>query len=190
MSEQLNPKTLDLVGVLTGRDYPELDVPVYFNEKLGFEIYQINKQIREAEARADEKKLKALDKELAEKIKATESERYVVTLVAIPSDVYRAIVAEVNEKHPDEATFPGMPSKPNPLGDALFTRKLWEAYIRTVTGPDGSQSHVGPDEIEVLISKAPDLAQASITRGISELRSGSAAGFEEAVKDLDFLSPA
>lgn len=189
MSEQLDPKKLDLIGVLSGRDYPELEVPVYFNEKLGFEIHQLQKKIAEAEVRGDSKTLEALDSERDNLVKQAEAEKYVVTLQGIPEKVYRSIIDQVNEEHPNETDLLGR-EKPNPKGDALFTKKLWQAYIRTVTAPDGSQNHVGEAEVDALIANAPAVAQEAITKGISELRTGSKAGFEYAAKEIDFLSSA
>lgn len=189
MSEQLDPKTFDLIGVLSGRDYPELEVPVYFNEKLGFEIHQIQKKIAEAEARGDSETLESLDVERDTLVKQAESEKYVVTLQGIPEKVYRSIIDQVNEEHPNETDLLGR-EKPNPKGDALFTKKLWQAYIRTVTAPDGAQNHIGEAEVDALIASAPAVAQEAITKGISELRTGSKAGFEYAAKEVDFLSPA
>lgn len=189
MSEQLDPKTFDLIGVLSGRDYPELEVPVYFNEKLGFEIHQLQKKIAEAEVRGDSKTLGALDSERDNLVEQAESEKFVVTLQGIPEKVYRSIIEKVNEDFPNETDILGR-EKSNPKGDAAFTRSLWQAYIRTVTAPDGRQSHVGEAEVDALIANAPAVAQEAITRGISELRTGSKAGFEYAVKELDFLSNA
>lgn len=189
MSEQLDPKTFDLIGVLSGRDYPELEVPVYFNEKLGFDIHQIQKKIGEAEARGDSAGLEALDAERDKLVKQAESEKYTVILQGIPEKVYRAIIDQVNEEHPNETDLIGR-ERPNPKGDALFTQKLWQAYIRTITAPDGSQNHVGEAEVDALIANAPAVAQESITKGISELRTSPKAGFEYAAKEIDFLSSA
>lgn len=189
MSETLDPKKLDLIGVLSGRDYPELEVPVYFNEKLGFEIHQLQKKIAEVEARGDSKTLEALDAERDKLVNQAESEKFVVTLQGIPEKVYRSIVDQVNEEHPNETDLFGR-EKSNPKGDELFTKKLWQAYIRTVTAPDGAQNHVGEAEVDALIAQAPSPAQEAITRGITELRTGSKSGFEYAVKELDFLSSA
>lgn len=189
MSEPLDPKTFDLIGVLSGRDYPELEVPVYFNEKLGFEIHQIQKKIAEAEARGDSETLESLDVERDTLVKQAESERYVVTLQGIPEKVYRSIIDQVNEEYPNETDLLGR-EKPNPKGDAMFTRELWKAYIRTVTTSDGAKNHAGEKEIDALIADAPAVAQEAITRGISELRTGSKAGFEYAAKEIDFLSSA
>lgn len=189
MSEQLDPKTFDLIGVLSGRDYPELEVPVYFNERLGFEIHRVQKKIAEAEVRGDSKALEALDAELNGLVKQAESEKFVVTLQGIPEKVYRSIIEKVNEDFPNETDILGR-EKSNPKGDAAFTRNLWQAYIRTVTSPDGSQNHVGEAEVDALIANAPAVTQEAITKGISELRTGSKAGFEYAAKEVDFLSPA
>lgn len=189
MSEPLDPKKLDLIGVLSGRDYPELEVPVYFNEKLGFSIQQMREMLKSLEMLGKDDEYRRVHEELEGLVKRTEDEKFVVTLRGIPEKVYRSIVDLVNEEHPDERDFLGQP-KPNPKGDALFTRKLCEAYLLKVVGPSGSETLVGQEEVQAIIDHAPAPAQEAITKGISELRTGSKAGFEYAVKELDFLSSA
>lgn len=189
MSEQLDPKKLDLIGVLSGRDYPELEVPVYFNEKLGFSIQQMREMLKSLEMLGKDDEYQRVHDELEGLVKRTLDEKFVVTLQGIPEKVYRSIIDTVSEEYPEERDFLGQ-VKPNPKGDALFTRKLWEAYLFKVTGPDGSETLVGPEEVQAIIDQAPAPAQEAITKGIAELRTGSKSGFEYAVKELDFLSSA
>lgn len=189
MSETLDPKTFDLIGVLSGRDYPELEVPVYFNEKLGFSIQQMREMLKSLELLGKDDEYRQVHEELEGLVNRTPDEKFVVTLQGVPEEVYRSIIDQVNEEHPGETDLLGR-EKPNPKGDAFFTKKLWQAYIRTVTAPDGRQSHVGEAEVDALIAKAPAPAQEAITKGIAELRTGSRAGFEYAVKEIDFLSSA
>lgn len=189
MSEQLDPKTFDLIGVLSGRDYPELEVPVYFNEKLGFSIQQMREMLKSLEMLGKDDEYQRVHAELEGLVERVASEKFIVTLQGIPEKVYRSIIEKVNEDFPNETDILGR-EKSNPKGDAAFTRSLWQAYIRTVTAPDGRQSHVGEAEVDALIANAPAVAQEAITRGISELRTGSKAGFEYAAKEIDFLSSA
>lgn len=189
MSIQPDPKKLDLIGVLSGRDYPELDVPVYFDEKLGFAIQQMREMLQSLALLDDDAEYQRVHEELEGLVKRTEDAKFVVTLQGIPEKVYRSIVDQVNEKHPEERDFLGQP-KPNIKGDALFTRMLWEAYVFKVVGPSGAETLVGPEEVQAIIDQAPAPAQAAIMEGIQELRSGAKAGFEFAVKELDFLSQA
>lgn len=189
MSEKLDPKTLDLVGVLSGRDFPELEVPVYFNEKLGFSIYQMKEKLKSLELLGKEEEYQKVHEELEGLIKRSEEDKYVITLRGIPEKVYRSILDQVNEEFPEETDILGR-EKPNPKGDALFTKKLWQAYIQNVTGPTGAQTLVGDTEVDALLNQAPAPAQEAITKGISELRTGAKAGFEYAVQEVDFLSNA
>lgn len=189
MTEELNPKTLDLIGVLSGRDYPTLDVPVYFNEALGFEIHQIQKELESAEKRGDTKKIKSLDEKLASKVKQAESEKYVVGMRSIPESVRRSVIAKVEEQFPQKTDLLGR-AENNPKADEEFTKRMWQAYIKTVTSPEGASKAVDEADINALYANAPITVHEQITRGIQELQTGAKSGFEYAAKEVDFLSQA
>lgn len=189
MTDAPNPKTLDLIGVLSGRDYPTLDIEVYFNETLGFEIGQLQDEISSSEARGDEAALAELDKKKADLLSQYENEKYVVTLQAIPEKVRRRIMEKIQEDFPEETDLLGRP-KPNPGADTAFAEEMWKSYLRTVTSPDGTSKVVDEADITALLNDAPALAQEAITRGIADLQTRSARGFEFAAKEVDFLSQA
>lgn len=190
MTEELvNPKTLDLVGVLSGRDYPTLDIEVYFNETLGFAIYEMLKMQRSVEVLGTDEEVKSLHENLKELVEKSESEKYTLTLKAVPEEVYRGIVNKVAEEHPDETDLLGRP-KPNPKGDQEFTRNVWRAYLTKITGPEGNSKIIDAADVDALLGKAPATVHAQITGAIKELREGAKAGFEYAAKGIDFLSQA
>lgn len=186
MTEDLNPKTLDLVGVLSGRDYPTLDVKVHFNETLGLELKRVRDELEKTD---DNDAVIELESELSELEAQRDAEEYVVTLKAVPESVRRRISEKIQEDFPEETDLLGR-ARPNPGADTAFAVEMWKAYIRTVSGPDGSSKVVDEADINALRSNAPDLAQEKITRGITELQTGSSMGFEGTAKGIDFLSQA
>lgn len=189
MTETPNPTTFDLIGVLSGRDYPTLDVEVYFNEALGFEIHQIQKELESAELRKDSKEADKLHKEMKAKIKQAEGEKYLISLKSIPESVRRTIIAKVQEEFPEKTDLLGRP-QPNPGADDAFTKKMWQAYIQTVTDPSGAVKVTDEADINALHANAPVTVHEQITVGIQELQNGSKSGFELVVKEADFLSQA
>lgn len=189
MSDATNPETLDLVGVLSGRDYPELEVPVYFNEALGFSIQQMREMLSQLQILGRHEEYEKVNAELEQLVEKAREERFVVTIKAVPEKVYREIMKKVRKDHPDDTDLLGRP-KPNPDGDLAFVRELWRAYLVKVTGPSGNSTGVGEAEVESLLSDAPAPVQEAINAGIADLRTGSKAGFEYAAKEVDFLSSA
>lgn len=189
MSEDLNPKTFDLIGALSGRDYPTLDVEIYINEALGFEIYQIEKELKAAELRGLQDEIIEIDARLLDRINQTKSEKYVIGLKAIPEKVRRTLIAKNQKDYPDSIDAFGRTTA-HPEADAQFTLQMWGAYIRTVTSPDGTIKLADENDIEALYDNAPLQAQQIISNGIKELQLGSAAGYEQAAKEVDFLSHA
>lgn len=189
MTDALDPKTFDLIGVLSARDYPTLDIEVYFNETLGFEISQIQKALEAAELRGDKDKVLELDESRAAKIKQVEDQKFIVRLKSIPESVRRSIISKVQEEFPEKTDLLGR-SQSNPGADEAFTKKMWQAYIKTVTSPDGAVKVVDEDDINAMYANAPITVHEAITVGIQELQTGSKSGFEDAVKEIDFLSQA
>lgn len=186
MTEQLDHKTFDLVAVLAGRDYPTIDVPLYFNEKLGFEIYQLEKQRNRT---FDEGEARKLDEQFDVLAKRAESEKYTALLKAIPEQVRRDIYSKVNEEFPTKKDLLGREEQ-NPEADTSFTKRLWAVYIQKITAPDGSTSSVDETAVEALYANAPTTVHEALNSGISELQTGARAGFESAAKEVNFLSDA
>lgn len=189
MTKELNPKTLDLIGVLSGRDYPTLDIEVYFNEALGFEIHQIQQELESAEIRKDSKEADKLFKDVKAKIKQAGSEKYVIGMKSIPESVRRSVVEKVEEQFPQKTDLLGR-AESNPGADEEFTKRMWQVYIKTVTSPDGASKAVDEADIDALDANAPITVHEQITRGIRELQTGAKSGFEYAAKEADFLSQA
>lgn len=187
MSEELNHKTFDLIGVLSGRDYPTHDVTVFFNESLGFKIHSLKKDLDKATITDDKEEAKSIDGELEDLYGKVKDETYTVRLKAIPESLRRDIMTKINEEFPDETDLLGR-TKPNPRADNEFTKKFWLAYIEYIKAPDGSQAFVDEKEVDALMNSAPISVHEAINNGIRELQTGAKSGFEAAAKEVDFLS--
>lgn len=188
MTESLDHKTFDLVSVLAGRTYPTLDIPVYFNEDLGFRIYQLEKKRREA-LLLDSEDAKDLDKEFQELSKSTESEKYTVTLKGIPEHIRRDVTTTVQAQFPSKKNFMGQEDV-SPEADTLFTKKMWAVYIQAITDPEGAVTTADEKTIDAIYDHAPAGVHKALNVGIGELQGGAEAGFEQAAKEINFLSDA
>lgn len=189
MTDELDPKTLDLVGVLSGRDYPTLDIDVYFNEALGFAIYEMTKMQRSVEVLGSEEEVKNLHEELTSLVKKASEEKYTITLQSIPERVRTGLINKVQKEFPEKTDLMGRP-QPNPEGDAAFAKGLWQAYLKKITGPDGASKVIDEKDVDTLLGEAPATVHEQINEAIHELRTGAKAGFEYAAKEVDFLSQA
>lgn len=189
MSEELNPGSFDLLSVLSGREYPTLEVPVYFNEKLGFAIHELTKMLTTLTQLGETGEVAATNERLATLVEQAQSEKYVLTLKQVPEGVRRDILNKSEKKFPTKRNLLGQPEA-NPEGDEYLTILLWDAYIQTITAPDGAINLVGEPEVRALFEKAPSTVHQAINQGLQELQNGSKAGYEFAAKEIDFLSDA
>lgn len=187
MSEELNSATFDLVGVLSGRDYPTTTKEVYFNEALGFSINELRGLRDRAVLLQEEEKAKELQESLDSLIEETKSQKFTIHFQSIPEGTRRDISRRVEEEYPTKKDLIGREEK-NPEADDAFTIAAWDAYITKVEDPEGAIA-VGSREVaESIYNDAPETVHLLINEAISELRSGARDGFEFAAKELDFLS--
>lgn len=189
LSETLNPNTLDLIGLLSGRDYPEREVTVYFDEILGNEISKAREILNDRSIQLEDEDRITLEDELEALVKSTEDRRYTVKIKGIPEHARRDLNAGVEKEFPEKTDLLGRP-QPNPEADSAFTKVAWEAYIVSITGPDGASTEVGSEEALALYDKAPLADQIAINEGISKVQTSSKDGFEYAAQETAFLSKA
>lgn len=176
-------KTFDLAAALSGRTFPEIVVPVFFDEALQFELNRLDKEIAKTLGEeADE--LSKNREELLEKFKAAVIK---VRVKGTPRHIRKATLDKVLEDHPQEYTPFGVP-KPNPEGDEAYANATWALHVVEITGPDGSTLVPSEADIHAFRNQAPDAAIVAVERAIQELTEGSKSGYETAVQDLDFLS--
>lgn len=185
MSE-LNHETFDLAAVLSGAAFPEVDVDVYFNEAVGFEIYKAEQLLESSEIQENAKLEKDLQKKLTKLRKEAESQKFTVTLKGIPESVRKTCNMKAREKFPPETTFLGT-EQPDPERDDYFNALLWKYSITKVTDPEGKVAIPTEDQIQELREAVGRTAVQAITDGIRELTEGPKAGFEGKARDSDFL---
>lgn len=186
LSEQLDHKTFDLIRVLSGRDYPTLEVPVYFNEAIGFELFQIDQRRNKA---VGEEELAELDKRYEELVSQAKSEEYTVLLKSIPESVRRDVFNKVNEEFPSKKDLLGR-EEVHPQADEEFSKRMWAVYIQKVTDPSGAVATVDEATVNALYANAPTSVHEAINKGIAELQVGPKSAFEQMAKDTNFLSDA
>lgn len=189
MSEQLNPKTFDLVGVLSGRDYPTLDIDVYFEEALGFEIQRARETLRNLTLLGKDDEAKIVAESLEDLVRQTQQHKCTITLKSVPAKVNRDILKKVQADHPSDGAMFGIPVS-NPEQDEAYTLAQWLVYSQVLTTPDGSTIVLDEEQVQAIWDHAPQAVHKQISDGIKELQSGGASGFEYAAKEIDFLSQA
>jgi hypothetical protein len=184
---ELNPGTFDLGAVLSGQDYPEKTVDVYFNESLAYEVAKANRELNFLDGLNDEKFKEAQDKFDA-LVESLAEHKYVFHLKAIPSRFKKDIDAQVEAKFPTKFNQIGMPEQ-NSARDELFAVLMMEAYITKIVAPDGAEV-VKPsiETVENFRLNAPRHALALVESEIIAFEQDISVGFETAAKSADFLS--
>ena len=185
----LNFETLDLVGILSGQDYPTHEVSVYFDEILGSTINTLHRKQRLAILTGDEEAVKTLTKELDALVLKTVEARHVVTLKQVPPEVTREVYKTVEKLYPTKFNFLGQ-AEPNAEANEEFIRQTWAVYMVRITDHTGAYKNVTDADVELIFNKAPESAQEAIQEGIKELKEGASSGFDYAAKQVDFLSSA
>lgn len=189
MTENLDLKTFDLASVLAGRGYPEREVSVYFDEKLGDRIWALKAERDAAQVSDDSERLDELQKELDALIESAKSAEYKVTLRGIPEVVRNNIFDEIEEEFPAKRNIIGQ-VEPNPAADRAYTRKLWAAMIVKLTDPDGGVAALDEAAVKSLQDFAPAMVLEDINSAVTELTKSAKQGFEYAAQEVDFLSNA
>lgn len=183
MSEELDHKTFDLAAVLAGAGYPTHDVEVYFDERIGFELYLLRKEIRSCE---DPEAMEALQERLETLLKESEESKYTVTVKGLPESTRKIADAKSRKKFDSEYNLLNQ-EVPNPERDDYYNLLLWQESIEKITSPTGAVAHPTPEEIESLRSSVGRSVVAAISEAIRDLQEGARAGFENKAQDTSFL---
>lgn len=178
-----NPKTFDLAAALAGRTFPEITVPVFLDEAMQFELSRLDKAISTA---TTEEAVK-LEKERKELLTTFKEFALKVKVKGAPRHLRKATLDKVLADFPTDRDAFGR-VKPNPEGDEAFATATWLLHVVEITAPDGSVLNPSEEDIINFRNNAPDAAIFAVESAIGELTSGSKAGYEAAVQDLDFLS--
>lgn len=186
---ELDHKTLDIGAVIAGIGFPETDVEVFFDERPGFAVAQAKKELIAAEVRGDTERVAELDKGLAEVREAARASRYVVSLKGLPESTRKVCDAEAREAFPNTYNLIGQP-EPNPEKNDKYEELLWLHSIVKLTDPNGAVGVPSAEQVKAIRDGVGRSAGNAINEGIRDLIEGAKEGFEDAVRNPDFLSDA
>lgn len=184
--------TFDLVAAIEGRTYPELDVRVYFDETAANAIGALNAELTRLAALGRTEEYGALEPVFDQAITDLKDSEFTFTLRSVPRKVKKAWLAKAQAKFPDKKPDKNGNQEPNFDGFQYVELLQWQSYIVKITDPTGHVNS-GPfaeSLIQKLMDEAPEASLQAISAGIEELDNGSKAGYETAVRNLDFLSSA
>lgn len=186
---ELNHKTFDLGAVLSGLDFPETEVKVYLDERVGFQIYQAKEALRQAEIRGNEETLAKIAEELDSLEEKKASSAYKVTVRGIPESTRKACDAKARKEYPVEYNFMGQ-ATPSPERDDLYNLFLWQYSLVKFEDSTGSVAVLSEELVKQLRDEAGRSVFRTIADAIRELEVGVKAGFETDAQGVDFLSEA
>lgn len=185
------PGAFDLIAVLQGREYPELAVPFYLDERTAFALAQANKELTRLTLLGKEEQATKLEATIEEMKGIVKQSRYVYHLRGISQKVKDDVRALAYEKYP-QADDNGMAAllgqeKANPERDRFFSTALLQVMTTKITTPDGREQ-VAPtlEQVQEFLQYAPQVAAEAILSGQTELLDGAKGGFELAAQDSDF----
>lgn len=189
MTEALDHKTFDLGAVLAGIGYPEKTFPVWFDERIGWQIYEATEYLRTAEIRGNEQELAAAYDELDKLKESAKNTCFKVTVRGLPESTIKACNAKAEAKYPVDYNMIGQPT-PNSDRDDMFNTLLWIESIVKIENPKGEVNLPDEKTHELLRTKTGRSVVSTISNAINELIQGTSAGFESAAREVSFLSDA
>lgn len=189
MSEEVTAKTFDLAAALSGINYPSVEVEVYFDEALAYEISEINRNLEMLSAAGKDAEYAELEKKFDEFLKQVEEHKFTFTVKGVPANVENSINDEIKKKFPVKRNALGMVEGDNSAADEEYVKLIFGAYISKIVAPDGSViAPPSESDIAALRSSAPVHVLNKIQQAIVGLKTNIANGFELGIKSADFLS--
>lgn len=185
---ELNPETFNVADMFTGIAYPKDTVAIYTNEDAGYRLDALNRRI--AKEIANEGARDELSAEAEKLLAEVNKSRYVFHLTGISEDTLKTIVDKARQEHPSKFGTFGQ-ELPNPEQDEYFNNLLWAVHTEKIEAPNGAII-AGPDDAQMKIIRGnlSRTQQAKVKAAIDNFTTGSAAGFEAAAQEIDFLSQA
>lgn len=185
-TEATKPTTFNFAAAVMDRSYPEIDVPVYLDEKAAQEllsVYEERSQLetRIAKSKNTPSKLAERFNELTEKYDelrdSLKHKEFIVRVQGIAPEEQIKIEKLAYEAFPKEYTESINPvtggitrtEVENPDRDAHFANLIRRAHLVSVTSPDGAVD-VDWDDIEKVtttFSRMPVLARAKVDEAIN-----------------------
>ncbi len=202
------PGKFNIVDAVKNRAYPVDEVEIFIDEKVAFEAAELDDRLNKIAESLDKKKalskkemddtLKLRDEIVSAKEKIVEEmggARYLFHISGISEGDRQDLFDKAMEKYPmkedkNRNPFTGQMEKEeveNPERDRFFTDLLWQAQIKKIVAPDGSeQDGISLQEATDLRRNLPIASTTKITESVQKIRTATAV-FMMSVNE-DFLA--
>lgn len=186
MTEELSPKTFDLLAALHGATLPEDTVEIYTDEAGAYKIVKLNRELDRAELIGKAEEAKALLEEFESLRDQLRQSRLTFTVRGISKEVRKAITLKVlrefqetTHENEAEATLEAQ-EKVNAL--------LWAAHLVKVEDASGAVAFISEENALEVVTSIPPIGAQEIGNVIDGFLKTTTAGVEIAQSDLDFSS--
>ena len=182
--------TFDLVAAINATTYPEDEVLFLFDEAAANAIAALDAELKKNLALGRVEQYEEVERVYFDAIENLKPIIFKVTVRSVPREVTKAVIAEADAKYPKKFNALTGVEEVSDEKEEFFNVLNWRAHIAKFEDPSGKVIH-GPlpkEHIELLLNKGPKASLAAVGAKINELDSGAAAGYEQAVRNLDFLS--
>ena len=188
--ETPNHETFNIIDALQGVDYPEDSVDVFMSDNLMFLISKANDELRLAELRKEEDKVKEIQEKLDNLREQASIVKFTFHVRSIPRDQIKAILTKLDADFPPEKDLMGR-EVPNPERDESFMARQWAAHIVRIVNPNGAvQVGISEEDADKLRGHMPQSALEAVQRTMDSLYEGAKKGYETSIQDVNFLSGA
>lgn len=195
--EAPNPKELDLLGVLAGRDLPEDEVLICVDEAGAYALSTINEEIRKHTilARGDdsgvsEDTLTELTASRERLIHGLRDSSYTFKFKGILKSARNNLREEAFKKYPEPKNLDKRAADPNQdKRDEYFRTGLIAAHLKSITDPNGAVfNNITPEYVREMMDALPEHSAEQVVLAVAKFQDATRAGFEAAAKGTDFLS--
>lgn len=188
--ETPNHETFNIIDALQGVDYPEDSVDVFMSDNLMYLISKANDELRLAELRKEEDKVKEIREKLDNLREQASIVKFTFHVRSIPRDQMKAILTKLDNDFPPEKDLMGRDVS-NPERDEAFMSRQWAAHIVRIVNPNGAvQVGISEEDAEKLRGHMPQSALEAVQRTMDALYEGAKKGYETSIQDVNFLSGA
>lgn len=196
VEEAKKPGKFNIVDAVKDRAYPIDEVEIFIDENVAFKASELDEKINKISKNLDNKKalskgdmdkiLNQRDEILSEKEKLIEEmggSRYVFHIMGISEgqrqDLFDKAITKYPMKHDKGRNpFTGEMEKndiEDPERDRFFTDLLWQAHIKKIVAPDGSeQDGIALEDATELRRNLPLASTSKITEAVQKIRTASA----------------
>lgn len=185
-----SPQTFDLIGAIEGTTFPQAEVPFLFDAEAANAVGNMKSELHRLAMLGRTDEHDALEEVYFNALEALKAITFRVTVKSVPRKVKKAVLAEADAKYPSEFNPLTGVEKQNFDKLEFYNLLNWRAHIVKFEDPSGKvvEGPLDKDLVEKLLDNAPEASIAAVSAAIEELETGAKSGYEEAVRNLDFLS--